>query len=190
MLHHSIVAAVRRRYGHGASSRALGFALLDARRGPAMIDRSRGAGASTARRGASDLHGESLGRNPPRKHRHADHARRRADGSHSRRNRRESRVPQVRRCVDVVRGSRDRYWMPDRRRLAPALLVLALGLASTALGVMRPLPGLSASASASGTLLVVDAWFDVLTAHHGAEFVRSTPMLPPVGAPQTVHRGS
>ena len=68
--------------------------------------------------------------------------------------------------------------------------VLALGPASTTLSKIRHAPWLSAAASASGTLLVVDALFDVLTAHHGAEFVRSTLMLPPAGTPKTVHRGS
>ncbi|HVC86946.1 MAG TPA: hypothetical protein VNC40_05905, partial [Gaiellaceae bacterium] len=39
---------------------------------------------------------------------------------------------------------------------------LALGLASTALSAIRHSPWLVAAASATGTLLVVDAWFDVL----------------------------
>ena len=143
--------------------------------------------------------------------------------------------------------------MPDRGRLASALLVLALflvpwafwlsrtlpathearhwdlawagfdavlalGLASMALSVIRHSPWLSAAASASGTLLVVDAWFDVLAAAEAAAIelllaalccwlVRdsehaiqalcdhlrirgSTPTLPPAGPPQMVHDGS
>lgn len=46
---------------------------------------------------------------------------------------------------------------------------LALGLASTALSAVRHSPWLAAAASATGTLLVVDAWFDVLTAQGGSE---------------------
>ena len=46
---------------------------------------------------------------------------------------------------------------------------LALGLASTALSAIRHSPWLVAAASATGTLLVVDAWFDVLTAQSGGE---------------------
>lgn len=48
---------------------------------------------------------------------------------------------------------------------------LALGLASTALSATRHSPWLVAAASATGTLLVVDAWFDVLTARGGGELV-------------------
>ena len=46
---------------------------------------------------------------------------------------------------------------------------LAFGLASTALSAIRHSPWLAAAASATGTLLVVDAWFDVLTAQGGGE---------------------
>ena len=46
---------------------------------------------------------------------------------------------------------------------------LAFGLASTALSAIRHSPWLVAAASATGTLLVVDAWFDVLTARRGGE---------------------
>ncbi|MDE3190042.1 MAG: hypothetical protein KGL94_04395 [Acidobacteriota bacterium] len=46
---------------------------------------------------------------------------------------------------------------------------LALALASTAVSAIRHSPWLVAAASATGTLLVVDAWFDVLTAHSGGE---------------------
>ena len=46
---------------------------------------------------------------------------------------------------------------------------LAFGLASTALSAIRHSPWLVAAASATGTLLVVDAWFDVLTAQGGGE---------------------
>lgn len=44
-----------------------------------------------------------------------------------------------------------------------------LALASTAVSAIRHSPWLVAAASATGTLLVVDAWFDVLTAHGGGE---------------------
>lgn len=46
---------------------------------------------------------------------------------------------------------------------------LAFALASTALSAIRHSPWLAAGASATGTLLVVDAWFDVLTAQGGGE---------------------
>jgi hypothetical protein len=46
---------------------------------------------------------------------------------------------------------------------------LALAFASTAISAIRHSPWLVAAASATGTLLVVDAWFDVLTAHAGGE---------------------
>ena len=46
---------------------------------------------------------------------------------------------------------------------------LALALASTAISAIRHSPWLVAAASATGTLLVVDAWFDVLTAAGGGE---------------------
>ncbi|RDI73995.1 hypothetical protein Gocc_2092 [Gaiella occulta] len=48
-------------------------------------------------------------------------------------------------------------------------VALAFGLASTALSAVRHSPWLAAAASATGTLLVVDAWFDVLTAQGGSE---------------------
>lgn len=51
---------------------------------------------------------------------------------------------------------------------------LALGLASTALSAIRHSPWLVAAASATGTLLVVDAWFDVLTARGGGELAVAT----------------
>ena len=46
---------------------------------------------------------------------------------------------------------------------------LAVVLASTAFSAIRHSPWLVAVASATGTLLVVDAWFDVLTAQSGSE---------------------
>lgn len=46
---------------------------------------------------------------------------------------------------------------------------LAVALASTALSAIRHSPWLVAAASATGTLLVVDAWFDVLTAAGSGE---------------------
>jgi hypothetical protein len=46
---------------------------------------------------------------------------------------------------------------------------LALALAATAISAIRRSPWLVAAASATGTLLVVDAWFDVLTAQSGGE---------------------
>lgn len=46
---------------------------------------------------------------------------------------------------------------------------LALALAATAISAVRRSPWLVAAASATGTLLVVDAWFDLLTAHGGGE---------------------
>lgn len=51
---------------------------------------------------------------------------------------------------------------------------LALGLASTAISAIRHSPWLVVAASATGTLLVVDAWFDVLTARSGGELVAAT----------------
>lgn len=46
---------------------------------------------------------------------------------------------------------------------------LAVALAATALSAIRQSPWLAAAASATGTLLVVDAWFDLLTAGSGGE---------------------
>lgn len=46
---------------------------------------------------------------------------------------------------------------------------LALALAVTALSAIRHSSWLVAAASATGTLLLVDAWFDVLTARGGSE---------------------
>ena len=48
--------------------------------------------------------------------------------------------------------------------------LLAVALAATAISAMRRSPWLVAAASASGTLLFVDAWFDLLTARSGGEF--------------------
>lgn len=48
-------------------------------------------------------------------------------------------------------------------------LALAAALLSTALAAMRRSPWLQGSAVATGTLLLVDAWFDVLTAGPGSE---------------------
>jgi len=48
-------------------------------------------------------------------------------------------------------------------------LMLAAALAATAYATWRPGPLLPACAASTGTLLVVDAWFDVLTAR-GHEF--------------------
>lgn len=52
-------------------------------------------------------------------------------------------------------------------------LGLALALGLTAVAALRSSPWLSATASAAGTLLFVDAWFDVLTARPGAELAFS-----------------
>ena len=47
--------------------------------------------------------------------------------------------------------------------------LLAVALSATAISAMRGSPWLVAAASASGTLVVVDAWFDLLTATSGSE---------------------
>jgi hypothetical protein len=52
-------------------------------------------------------------------------------------------------------------------------LGLALALALTATAALRSSPWLSAAASATGTLLLVDGWFDVLTAREGSELAVS-----------------
>jgi len=49
-------------------------------------------------------------------------------------------------------------------------LALALALAWSAVSAIRHSPWLAAAASATGTLLLVDAWFDTLTARSGGEF--------------------
>jgi hypothetical protein len=50
-------------------------------------------------------------------------------------------------------------------------LMLACSLAVTALSAMRRSPTLEGAATASGALLVVDAWFDVVTSDAGHELV-------------------
>jgi hypothetical protein len=47
--------------------------------------------------------------------------------------------------------------------------VLAAALLATAIAAFRRSPWLGASASAAGTLLLVDAWFDLLTSRGGGE---------------------
>jgi len=46
-------------------------------------------------------------------------------------------------------------------------VALALALLYTGLAGIRRLPSVELAASAAGTLLLADAWFDVLTAGHG-----------------------
>jgi len=48
-------------------------------------------------------------------------------------------------------------------------LLLAGSLAATALSAMRRSPVLQGAATASGALLLVDAWFDVVTSDRGHE---------------------
>lgn len=50
-------------------------------------------------------------------------------------------------------------------------LGLAAALLATAVAALRRSPWLEGSATAAGTLLVVDAWFDLLTASGGAELI-------------------
>ena len=52
-------------------------------------------------------------------------------------------------------------------------LGLALALATTALGVAREAQWVDATAAVSATLLVTDAWFDIVLADHGAERVEA-----------------
>jgi hypothetical protein len=48
-------------------------------------------------------------------------------------------------------------------------LGLALALAVTALGVLREAPWVDATAAATATLLLTDAWFDIILADAGGE---------------------
>ena len=52
-------------------------------------------------------------------------------------------------------------------------LGLALALATTALGVAREAQWVDATAAVSATLLVTDAWFDIVLADHGGERVEA-----------------
>jgi hypothetical protein len=48
-------------------------------------------------------------------------------------------------------------------------VLIAVALLGTAITAARRSPLLPISAAAAGTLLVVDAWFDILTSHSGGE---------------------
>lgn len=53
---------------------------------------------------------------------------------------------------------------------------LVLGFASTAWRILRRSPGGALTAAATGTMLLIDAWFDILTAHHPADQVEAVLM--------------
>ena len=52
-------------------------------------------------------------------------------------------------------------------------VALALALLYTGVAGIRRLPSVELAATVAGTLLVADAWFDVLTAGHGGELAEA-----------------
>lgn len=68
-----------------------------------------------------------------------------------------------------------RHYGASHWRLAWGGFDLALGvaLASTAVAVLRRSPFGEIAATVTGTLLLCDAWFDVLTSHGGADRVQA-----------------
>lgn len=55
-------------------------------------------------------------------------------------------------------------------------VILAIGLITTGTTAWRGSDWFPTSAVATATLLVVDAWFDILTSHHGAELAQAIAM--------------
>jgi hypothetical protein len=67
------------------------------------------------------------------------------------------------------------HYVANHWRLAWGGFDIALGiaLASTAVLVMRRSPGAEVAATITGTLLVCDAWFDVLTSRGGSDITQA-----------------